>query len=358
MFDLQHLLAYFIYYAVAGWCIEVIYAAYAHKKFINRGFLNGPVCPIYGVGAIIVVFCLTPFEDFIPGKPVINFILLFLASVFLTSLLELVVGWILERFFHQKWWDYTDDPLNFKGYVCVPFSLMWGGFCVLLMKLIHPFVTFLIGKIPDNTHTLIFLIFYILFGLDLLVTVAELAKIGRSIRLASDLDKALNKISGILGKPISAGTLFSLEQKDHLEKAYHALVARAKKMYGEHYKDYRFKLSPVHLRIQKAYPDLHFTNIEDVGGKISKLSEWVERVKSTFDKNSEKNREKKERRAQAALEKKNARFEKQHSGRHARRKNRGLSGKLKYGKPAAAHAEPVTERKTTRSTRKNKRKKP
>ncbi|MCR5323251.1 MAG: hypothetical protein K6E85_08290 [Lachnospiraceae bacterium] len=356
MSDLQYLMAFFIHYAIEGWCLEVIYAAFAHKKFVNRGFLNGPVCPIYGVGALIVVWSLTPFENLIEGKPLINLLILFGCSIILTTLLELIVGWILERFFHQKWWDYTDDPMNFKGYVCVPFSLMWGAICVALIKLIHPFTTFLIDKIPYKIHIIAFFVFYTLFAIDMIITVAELAKIGRSIRLATDLDRMLNSISGFIGKPISSGTIFSLEQKDRLENAYHNLVAKAKSFYGEHYKEYKFKLSPVHRRIQEAYPDLHLTTTVDVGAKISKLSEWVDHVKAAFEKTSEKNRERKERRAQAALERRNARFEKKSTRKHGK-KNTDNKAATKYGSFAKAKASGLTESKPAKKGRNNKRKK-
>lgn len=349
-------MAYFIYYSIEGWCLEIIYAAFAHKKFVNRGFLNGPVCPIYGVGALIIVWCLSPFENMITGKPVLNLLILFVCSVILTTLLELVVGWILERFFHQKWWDYTDDPLNFKGYVCVPFSLMWGAICVALMKLIHPFTTFLIGNTPDEVHIIAFIIFYTLFALDLIITIAELAKIGRSIRLATDLDRMLNSISGFIGKPISTGTIFSLEQKDRFEKAYHNLIAKAKSFYGEHYKEYRFKLSPVHRRIQEAYPNLKLTNTEDVGAKISRLSEWIEHVKSAFDKNSEKFREMKERRAQASIDRKNARFEKKRS-RRRRKLDAQKQEAAKYGKFTQTRTSSFKESKPAKKGRNSRRKK-
>ena len=356
MYSAYQLLAYFIYYVIAGWCLEVIYAAFAYKKFINRGFLSGPVCPIYGVGALIIVYSLTPFEHLVPGKPVLNLLILFVCSVILTTVLELVVGFILERFFHQKWWDYTDDPMNFKGIVCVPFSLIWGGCCVALLKFIHPFVTFLISKIPYNAHIVIICVFYSLFAFDLIYTIAELAKVGRSIRLASDLDRVLNSISGLIGKPISTGTLFSLEKKEKLEKACRRLIAKAKDFYGEHYKDYKFKLSPVHRRIQKAYPDLHLTNTENVGFKVTRLSEFVDHVKAAFDKNLEKKREKKERRAQASLDKKNAGF-REKAARHRRKKTSNNTEAAKFGKLATPKTTSSVESKPAKKGRNNKRKK-
>ena len=285
MYSAYQVFAFFIYYAIAGWCLEVIYAAIAHRKFVNRGFLNGPVCPIYGVGAIIVIYCLTPFENLIEGRWFVNLLLLFLSSVILTSVLELIVGWVLEHFFHQKWWDYTDDPLNFKGYVCLPFSLMWGACCVALMRLIHPLVLTIVAKIPLRGHYAFFFVFYGLFVIDLVITIAELAKIGRSIRLASDLDRFLNTISGVIGKPISSGTLFSIEQKNRVEKAYHSFIGKAKSWYGDRYKDYRIKLSPVHKRIQAAYPNLRLADTEDVGAKLSKLTDFFAKFKKAFDRN-------------------------------------------------------------------------
>lgn len=107
----------FFLYAFLGWCTEVSYAALVTGTFVNRGFLNGPVCPVYGFGAVIVLNCLTPLAD--------NLLLLFLGSVALTSALEWFTGFVLEKLFHQRWWDYSDEPFNLSGYVCLRFSIAW-----------------------------------------------------------------------------------------------------------------------------------------------------------------------------------------------------------------------------------------
>ena len=109
----------FIIYAFLGWCSEVAFAAVNKGKFVNRGFLNGPVCPIYGVGMLIVVLCLWSLRD----RP----LLLFLGSALLTTALEFVTGFVLEKFFHDKWWDYSDMPFNIKGYVCLKFTVVGLG---------------------------------------------------------------------------------------------------------------------------------------------------------------------------------------------------------------------------------------
>ena len=121
---------YFFLYAFLGWCAEVSYAALRTGRFVNRGFLNGPVCPIYGVGVVIVVGLLTPVKE--------NTLLLFVCSVLLTSALEWVTGFVLERMFHQKWWDYSDLPLNLNGYICPLFSVLWGIACLLVMEINSP----------------------------------------------------------------------------------------------------------------------------------------------------------------------------------------------------------------------------
>jgi uncharacterized membrane protein len=88
----------FLVYAFLGWCTEVVFQAAIRGKFINRGFLNGPVCPIYGFGVLAVIGCLTPLKD--------NLAVLFFGSVVLTTVLEFITGFVLEKFFCDKWWDY------------------------------------------------------------------------------------------------------------------------------------------------------------------------------------------------------------------------------------------------------------
>ena len=100
-----------------GWCTEVSYAALDRGIFVNRGFLNGPYCPIYGCGVVIVVAVLTPLKD--------NLLILFIGSFLLTSILEYITGYLLEKVFHNQWWDYSDKPFNIHGYVCLKFSIYW-----------------------------------------------------------------------------------------------------------------------------------------------------------------------------------------------------------------------------------------
>ena len=101
----------FFAFSFLGWCAEVVFAALRERRFVNRGFLNGPFCPIYGFGVVLMDFLLRPFGG--------NLAVLLVGSMLVGSGLEWVVGFLLEKVFHQKWWDYSDQPHNLNGYVCL-----------------------------------------------------------------------------------------------------------------------------------------------------------------------------------------------------------------------------------------------
>ncbi len=305
MYDFDQILAFFMFYAIIGWCVEVIYHAVTTGKFINRGFLNGPICPIYGVGAVIVILALTPLED--------NLWILYAGSVVLTSAIEFVTGFVLEKIFHQRWWDYTDEHFNIMGYVCLRFSLMWGFGCVFVMKLLQPAVILTIEKIPDTLKNISFIVYYGLFIVDIVITVAALAKIQARLRLANDADRLLNKIAELIGSRLTTGTLKSMqeikEQKERLEDIRNKAEEKTAEL-SERYEDFRSKaeektallekrytelrnkatschrlenwehLSFVQKRLEKAYPTLdlkrlgHISMSEKLKGLRSKLEEY------------------------------------------------------------------------------------
>ena len=136
-FSLYQTLAYFLIYSCLGWCLEVVYAAVTTGKLVNRGFLNGPVCPIYGFGMVIVLYALTPLVD--------NTLLLYLGGVILPSALELVGGWALYKLYRTRWWDYSDYPFNIGGYICLEFCLLWGVGTLVVMRIVHPIIAGLVA---------------------------------------------------------------------------------------------------------------------------------------------------------------------------------------------------------------------
>ena len=106
-FSLYQLVWMFFVYAFMGWCAEVAFAGLRYGRFVNRGFLNGPICPIYGFGLVGVIYLLIDLKD--------NLFILFLGSVIVTTVIEHITGWVLEKLFHAKWWDYTNNRFNIHG---------------------------------------------------------------------------------------------------------------------------------------------------------------------------------------------------------------------------------------------------
>ena len=194
----------FFIYSFLGWCLEVCFFALNTGKFVNRGFLNGPVCPIYGFGVVIVVLCLTPLME--------NTLLLLLGSVLLTSLLELGVGFGLEKLFHQRWWDYTNEPFNLGGYICLRFSLAWGLACLLVMEIIHPSVLWLIRHIPHTLGLVLLACFVSVMAVDLTATVRTIARINRSLGQIDELAGRIKALSNDLGENLADRVLDAAEK--------------------------------------------------------------------------------------------------------------------------------------------------
>lgn len=130
----------FFIYSFIGWLAEVCTAAVNRKRFVNRGFINGPLCPIYGFGAAL-------FALFLPELTQ-NLFFLFLGGTVLATVLEYMTGLLMEKIFHKKLWDYSHIRFNLDGYVCLRYSLIWGVFSVLIMLFINPLLCRLVSYIP------------------------------------------------------------------------------------------------------------------------------------------------------------------------------------------------------------------
>lgn len=205
---LLHMGWYFVLYAFLGWCLEVAFQAVHVGKFINRGFLNGPVCPVYGFGMVIVIACLTPLDH--------NLFPLFAGSVLLTSALEYCTGFILEKVFHSRWWDYSDQPFNLKGYVCLKFSLAWGVACVFVMRIIHPMIARLVGWIPQTVSVILLCVLLALLLFDTAATVVSIRRLDQKLRLLHEIGKKLRQGSDSIGENISEDVLKLRQAKEKL----------------------------------------------------------------------------------------------------------------------------------------------
>ena len=217
--NFYEVVAVFIVYAFLGWCTEVAYAAVNSGKFVNRGFLNGPYCPIYGCGVLVVVAGLTPLQD--------NLVVLFVGSMVLTSAIEFVTGFVLEKAFHKKWWDYSEVPFNIKGYVCLKFSILWGIACTLVMKLMHPLIYKLITLSHNLVGIIILSVIMVAFAADLGITVATILKFNKRMKAMEEIAANLHKISDSIGEGIFEVVDTSMKRSEEFKETHKEEIEKA-----------------------------------------------------------------------------------------------------------------------------------
>ena len=154
VYSFYQLLWLYMIYSFIGWCGEVAVAAVKRHRFVNRGAVTGPFCPIYGLGAAVVAV----FFPELKGNP----LFLFLGGMVVNTFVEYVTGRIMEMSLHKKWWDYSDQKFNLGGYVCLKTSVLWGICTVLMIYVLNPVFTGLVGLIPKLWGEIIL---WVLFGL-------------------------------------------------------------------------------------------------------------------------------------------------------------------------------------------------
>lgn len=165
----QKMVLYFFVYSTLGWVLETIYCIVTLGIFNKRGFLYGPICPIYGFGAIILIQSLKNIKTNTVGK--------FLISLVVFTAFEYIVSVVLEKVFGLRWWDYTNEVLNFQGRISLPFSIAWGIIGVIFVEKIHPFVeakvkryTILMSK---RKQIIILYIFTVIIVIDFILSIIK-----------------------------------------------------------------------------------------------------------------------------------------------------------------------------------------
>ena len=172
----------FAFFGLLGWVFESTYCSLVEKRWCNRGFLFGPVCPIYGVGFLLMILFFAPFKD--------NLVVFYFVAVFVMTAWEYFVGWFLETTTHIKYWDYSHIRFNIKGRVCLPVSLFWGIMSYIAVFLIHPPVARLMHAIPDWVRYLLCGSTLTLLLVDTVTTIRKLALVTKAMdRLQSAGDE-------------------------------------------------------------------------------------------------------------------------------------------------------------------------
>ncbi|MBU3174227.1 putative ABC transporter permease [Clostridium estertheticum] len=271
-FNVFALFCYFIVYSFMGWCLETVYTTIRKKEFVNRGFLHGPFCPIYGFAILSIIVLLKPIEN--------NYIFLLLGSIFLTSLIEYITGYILETTFDSTWWDYSDEPYNLHGRICLKFSIIWGFISILILKVIHPYIKYIVNLIPPNPGVFLFYITLVYFILDFIITIITILKLKS---LLTQLITAYSELTDkFLDFKLNLGNTKSIPELriklDQLIDLAETKMSRKKFNIENIIKEVKIKYDslfikkyPNYSRIIKAFPDLKFKALDAIFKDVKQI---------------------------------------------------------------------------------------
>lgn len=237
---------YFMIYSILGWICETIYCSIPERKFVYRGFLNGPYCPIYGCGAVLVILFLRRLSG--------QVVLLFVAGVVVTSALEYVTGWLMEKLFHHKWWDYSKHKYNLHGRICLINSVLFGVLCVILLKVLHPFCEFMIGLIPVLTKDILCAVLVMVFATDIITTVRSVINFNKTLVVLHSIKSELAERRGDVDDEIK----------------------RRRKLLRRRIHELQLKISPLQRRLLSAFPHMHSMRYHE---RLSEIKEKLRRRK-------------------------------------------------------------------------------
>lgn len=164
-YSLYEWITFFYIYSFAGWIFESCYVSIRQKRWVNRGFLNGPFLPIYGGGAVMMLLVSYPFKD--------NLVLTYFSGVIGATALELVTGAAMEKLFKVKYWDYSYQRFHYKGYICLSSSVAWGFFTLGLDHILHPRVMEILCIVPMMMRHTIVAVVSVLLTYDVITSVKE-----------------------------------------------------------------------------------------------------------------------------------------------------------------------------------------
>ena len=173
-YNLETLFLLFIIYSIIGWIIEVINEIITCHRFVNRGFLIGPYCPIYGCGGVLITLLLTKFS----AHPIALFIL----AIVICSVTEYLTSYIMERLFNLRWWDYSERKYNLNGRICAETMIPFGLLGLLMIYIINPLILKLFALVSPNTLCIITKVTLIIFIIDLLISIYILTNIKSDIK--------------------------------------------------------------------------------------------------------------------------------------------------------------------------------
>lgn len=238
------LVMYFFTYSVLGWICETLYCSIGKRKFVPRGFLKGPYCPIYGFGALFIILITEPVQN--------NNILMFICILLITAALEYASSWLLEKLFHIRWWDYSNKRFNLNGRICLLNSVLFGVMGSLMVYFIHPWVSSHVALIPSDYERVLGSVLFAFLLIDFGTTLKTLIDFDEILRGVRDLAAEL-KTNGERYEPknITANIERLVKDKAVLPESVKQRLESAARL-------------PKNLRrLLRSYPNMSHTNLEE-----------------------------------------------------------------------------------------------
>jgi len=240
---------FFMFYSFIGWFYEsAICSVVKDHKLINSGYLFGPYCPIYGIGAVINLVLL---------KDVESTILIFLISMVTSGILEYVTSYAMEKLFHARWWDYSQYPFNVRGRICLYGCLIFGAANVLLIKVVHPYVVHLTDTFSSNIINLVAIFLFSIITLDIVSTTIDMNRFNKKLKYLQDSVNAL----------VNTSMDFIVDKKRYIEDNLKTIKSKEVTINIKNIKK-QFKKSE--LRVLRAFPKFRSTKYNIIIEKIKK----------------------------------------------------------------------------------------
>ena len=255
-YGIQHWILFFFAYCLVGWIWESGYVSIRKRRFVNRGFLYGPWIPLYGSGAMVMLFLALPLKD--------NLFLVYIVGMLGATLLELITGWAMETIFKVKYWDYSNQKIQYKGYICLSSSLFWGFLTIAMVQWIHnPFERIILG-IPEWASITLAVVLSILFGID----------IGFSMKEALDMRRVLVALEQIHREMEQAQKQFA-ERLDQSRQQFESQLEEKVKALRERKEIQLQMLRRANAKLLKRHPSASYRHMENVLADLKKrLEEW------------------------------------------------------------------------------------
>ena len=276
----------FMIYSLLGWGIEVVYHAVTLGAVVNRGFLNGPVCPVYGCGVICVLGVIKKAGESMgysgnieTASPAV----LFVVGITFATAIELIAGAALDKLFHARWWDYSREKFNFKGYICLRFSIIWGLIIAFVLRVIHPGIQSIVGLIPAGIGLIVLIIIYIVFVTDIILTTLAVLKLNKQLDALDELQKSILLISDGMSEVIGTGTIKTVEKletgKEIAKGEYEQKKQKLEELLNHMEKSIMYNKMFGIGRLFRAFPDMKHSKYQDIIDQIKNMIK--EAVKNT-----------------------------------------------------------------------------